>query len=100
VQLGVRGSHQRETDLTACGDGRNAYPRGRQIPAISIAIAAAQASGAGGAGMLRTWLARSTCRRMDRNSLWGLMQCRIEQEVAFELGRVARLLIPHRLQAR
>jgi hypothetical protein len=50
--------------------------------------------------VLPTWLAGSTCKDMDRTPLWGLMQCRIEQVLAFELGRVARLLTPHRLQAR
>ena len=58
------------------------------------------ASAAGGAGSLPTWFAGSTCKDMDRTPLWGLMQCRIEQVLAFELGRVARLLTPHRLQAR
>jgi hypothetical protein len=42
----------------------------------------------------------STSEYMDRTPLRGLMQCRIEQVLAFELGRVARLLTPHRLQAR
>jgi hypothetical protein len=35
-----------------------------------------------------------------RTPLWGLMQCRIEQVLAFERGCIARLLAPHRLQAR
>ena len=58
------------------------------------------ASAAEGAGSLPMWLAGSTCKDMARTPLWGLMQCRIEQVLAFELGRVARLFAPHRLQAR
>ena len=42
----------------------------------------------------------SMSKDMDRTPSWGLMQCRIEQVLAFELGRVARLFTPHRLQAR
>jgi hypothetical protein len=38
--------------------------------------------------------------RVPAFSLWGLMQGRIEQVLVFELGRVARFLTPHRLQAR
>jgi hypothetical protein len=38
--------------------------------------------------------------RVPAFSLWSLMQCRVEQVLVFELGRVARFLTPHRLQAR
>lgn len=54
----------------------------------------------GGTGSLSSgWLA-AHAKIWIETPLWGLMQCRIEQVLAFELGCVARLLTPHRLQAR